>query len=88
MNVEEAKLERYLHEATHPRDMAWMEPISRSSEMNLFDGHLHQSMFRSAALFSGDSVKKAILDSINMAWTMDRFRDVEDRQNMKRAGHD
>ena len=45
-------------------------------------------MFRSAALFSGDSVKKAILDSINMAWTMDRFRDVEDRQNMKRAGHD
>lgn len=71
MNVEEAKLERYLHEATHPRDMAWMEPISRS-----------------AALFSGDSVKKAILDSINMAWTMDRFRDVEDRQNMKRAGHD
>ena len=31
MNVEEAKLERYLHEATHPRDMAWMGPISRSS---------------------------------------------------------
>ena len=88
MNVEEAKLERYLHEATHPRDMAWMEPISRSAEMKLSDGHLHHSIFRSAALFSGDSVKKAILDSINMAWTMDRFRDVEDRQNMKRAGHD
>ena len=29
MNVEEAKLERYLHDATHPRDMAWMGPISR-----------------------------------------------------------
>ncbi len=44
--------------------------------------------FRSATLFSGDSVKKAILDSINMAWTMDRFRDVEDRHNMKRASDD
>ena len=32
MNVEEAKLERYLHEATHPRDLAWMGPISRSAE--------------------------------------------------------
>ena len=41
MNVEEAKLERYLHEATHPRDMAWMEPISRSGEMKWSDGHLH-----------------------------------------------
>ena len=29
MNVEEAKLERYLHEATHPQAMAWMGPISR-----------------------------------------------------------
>ena len=33
MNVEEAKLERYLHDATHPRDMAWMGPISRSGQM-------------------------------------------------------
>ena len=33
MNVEEAKLERYLHEATHPRDLAWMGPISRSGEV-------------------------------------------------------
>lgn len=43
---------------------------------------------RSATLFSGDSVKKAILDSINMAWTMDKYRDVEDRHNMKRASDD
>ena len=88
MNVEEAKLERYLHEATHPRDLAWMGPISRSGEVWSSDGFFIKSNFRSAALFSGDSTKKAILDSINMAWTMDKFRDVEDRHNMKRAGHD
>ena len=47
-----------------------------------------KSNFRSATLFSGDSTEKEILDSINMAWTMDKFRDVEDRHNMKRASHD
>ena len=43
---------------------------------------------RSATLFSNDSCRKAILDSINMAWTKDRFRDVEDRHNMKKVGGD
>ena len=29
MKVEEAKVERYLHDATHPSDMAWLHPISK-----------------------------------------------------------
>ena len=29
MKVEEAKVERYLHDATHPSDMAWLDPISK-----------------------------------------------------------
>ena len=38
---------------------------------------------KSAVLFSNDSCRKAILDSINMAWTKDKFKDVEDKYKMK-----
>ena len=38
---------------------------------------------KSAVLFSSDSCRKAILDSINMAWTKDKYKGVEDKYNMK-----
>ena len=38
---------------------------------------------KSAVLFSKDDCRKAILDSINMAWTKDKFKDVEDKYKMK-----
>merc|ERR1712198_409686 len=41
------------------------------------------SISRSAELFSSDSCRKAILDSLNMAWTQDKFKNVEDKYNMK-----
>ena len=37
---------------------------------------------RSATLFSRDSGRKAILDSINMAWTTDKYKDVEEKYDM------
>ena len=66
LNVEEAKVERYLSETVEPSNLAWMKPISKS-----------------AVLFSNDSCRKAILDSINMAWTKDKYKDVEDKYKMK-----
>merc|ERR1712059_68115 len=38
-----------------------------------------KSISRSAILFSSDDCKKAILDSINLAWTTDKYRDVESK---------
>ena len=37
---------------------------------------------RSATLFSRDSCRKAILDSINMAWTTDKYKNVEEKYDM------
>ena len=42
-----------------------------------------KTISKSAALFSNDSCRKAILDSINMAWTEDKYKDVEDKYKMK-----
>ena len=38
---------------------------------------------RSATLFSNDGCRKAILDSLNMAWTRDRYKDVEIKYSNK-----
>ena len=34
---------------------------------------------KSAALFSSDNCLKSILDSINMAWTEDKYKEVGDK---------
>ena len=36
---------------------------------------MHQ-ITKSAAFFSSDNCRKAILDSINMAWTKDKYKEV------------
>ena len=85
MKVEEAKVERYLHEATHPSDMAWLDPISKwvSADTQLASLYKYMSTARrSATLFSRDSCRKAILDSINMAWTTDKYKNVEEKYDM------
>ena len=48
MKVEEAKVERYLHEATHPSDMAWLDPISKwvSADTQLESTHVHRLQVR------------------------------------------
>ena len=38
-----------------------------------------QPISKSATLFSSDNCRKAILDSINMAWTKDKYKDVENK---------
>ena len=38
-----------------------------------------QQITKSAAFFSSDSCRKAILDSINMAWTEDKYKEVGDK---------
>ena len=40
-------------------------------------------ILRSATLFSSDGCRKAILDSLNMAWTQDKYKNVEDKYKMK-----
>ena len=40
---------------------------------------------KSATLFSSDSCRKAILDSLNMAWTKDRYKDVEEKYERREA---
>ena len=39
---------------------------------------MHQ-ISKSAVLFSSDNCRKAILDSINMAWTEDKYKEVGDK---------
>ena len=39
---------------------------------------MHQ-ITKSATFFSSDSYRKAILDSINMAWTEDKYKEVGDK---------
>ena len=42
MKVEEAKVERYLHDATPPSDMAWLDPISKWVSTQLGSRHVHR----------------------------------------------